>query len=151
MIWYLIWIDYSYPSMRAALVVCVFPGLLSSGWNHSDVSNLSSWICTTQFLPSTRTFQKLSTPSPVKVDENSYKCTQYCHKLVHKKYIYLLGSCIQFQWSQYPCPFSRFFFFFSNDHFILQSLKKKTLKNLWAQLSWSHHGFDQYSSVSYNV
>ncbi len=61
------WTDYSYPSMRAALVVCVFPGLLSLGWNHSDVSNLSSGICSTQFLPSTRTFQKLSTPSPVKV------------------------------------------------------------------------------------
>lgn len=51
--------------MSAALAVRVFPGLVSSGSNQLPTSNLSLGIETEQFLPSTRTFQKLSRPSPV--------------------------------------------------------------------------------------
>ena len=54
----------AYPSIRAALVVCVFPGLLSSASYQKVVSNLSGGISTMQFFPSNRTFQKLSKPSP---------------------------------------------------------------------------------------
>lgn len=124
--------------MRAAFVVCVFPGLLSSGWNHSDVSNLSSWICTTQFLPSTRTFQKLSTPSPVKVVENSFKCTQHCHCIrVHKKNKEFIKNIFT-SWEVASNSNDRDilvhlagFLFFSNDHFILFCTlyrKKKPLR-----------------------
>lgn len=41
------------------------PGLLSSGSYQPAKSNLSLGIGTEQFLPSTRTFQKFSSPSPV--------------------------------------------------------------------------------------
>lgn len=54
-----------YPSMRAALAVRDLPGLLSSGSYQLLKSNLSLGIGTEQFLPFTRTFQKLSSPSPV--------------------------------------------------------------------------------------
>lgn len=51
--------------MRAALAVRDLPGLLSSGSYQPAKSNLSLGIGTEQFLPSTRTFQKFSSPSPV--------------------------------------------------------------------------------------
>lgn len=58
-----------YPSIRAALVVCVFPGLLSSASYQKAVSNLSAGISAVQFLPSNKTLQKLSNPSPkIKTD-----------------------------------------------------------------------------------
>lgn len=55
----------TYPSMSAALAVRDFPALLSSGSYQLATSNLSLEIGTAQFFPSTRTFQKLSSPSPV--------------------------------------------------------------------------------------
>lgn len=55
----------TYPSMSAALTVRDFPALLSSGSYQLATSNLSLGIGTEQFFPFTRTFQKLSSPSPV--------------------------------------------------------------------------------------
>lgn len=54
-----------YPSTRAALAVRDLPALLSSGSYQLAKSNLSLGMVTEQFLPSMRTFQKLSSPSPV--------------------------------------------------------------------------------------
>ena len=51
--------------MRAALAVRDLPALFSSGSYQADKSNLFLGIGTEQFLPSTRTFQKFSSPSPV--------------------------------------------------------------------------------------
>lgn len=57
----------TYPSMKAALVVCIFPRMVSSGLYHCVTSNLCSGISAVQFFPSMRTFQKLSSPSPVRM------------------------------------------------------------------------------------
>lgn len=51
--------------MSAALAVRDLPALLSSGSYQLATSYLSLGIGTEQFLPSIRTFQKLSRPSPV--------------------------------------------------------------------------------------
>lgn len=55
----------TYPSTSAALAVHDFPALLSSGSYQLATSNLSVGMGPEQFLPSARTFQKLSRPSPV--------------------------------------------------------------------------------------
>lgn len=67
--------------MRAALAVRDLPALLSSGSYQLAKSNLSLGIVTEQVLPSMRTFQKLSSPSPVWKHTYTYViCIYICLK-----------------------------------------------------------------------
>jgi len=91
------WIKQTQPyrSIRAALAVCVFPGLLASPSYHRLVSNLSAGIATAQFFPSNRTLQKLSNPSPtIKWNTIQLRHSNILQKHTALSKSYLQGNCI---------------------------------------------------------